>query len=193
MAKSGEKDNLKLSDEQLAERARCGDNDAFSALVARYVFTVKSRANHYNGSGIDPEDLAQEGTIGLMAAVRSYDKELGTSFRTFAWLCIDRSILSVVKASLRKKQIPKASLVSIDDNDLDNCFFDGKDNPETLLIENEDIALFELKINELLSPFERKVLRYYLSGKNYSEIADSLNTLPKSVDNALQRVRHKLR
>jgi len=193
MNRSDAKNDLKFSDEELAEKAKLGDNEAFSALVVRYVFTVKSRVNHYNGSGIDPEDLAQEGTIGLMSAVRSFDKSLNTTFRTFAWLCIDRSIISAVKASLRKKQIPKASLVSMDDNDFNVSFLDGADNPETMIIENEDIKLLEQKINQLLSSFERDVLRLYLNGKSYVEIAVCLHSTPKSVNNALQRVRLKLK
>ncbi len=191
MNKSDAKNELKFSDEELAEKAKLGDNEAFSQLVVRYVFTVKSRVNHYNGSGIDPEDLTQEGTIGLMSAVRSFDKSLNTTFRTFAWLCIDRSIISAVKASLRKKQIPKSSLVSIDDSDFNVSI--SSDNPETMMIENEDIKLLEQKIKALLSSFERDVLRLYLSGKSYVDIAACLHSTPKSVNNALQRVRLKLK
>ena len=96
---------LGLSDENLVEKCKQNDQEAYSFLVMRYLFVVRSRAAAYKGE-IDFEDLVQEGLIGLMNAVNYFDKSFGTSFSTFATLCIDRNILSAVRKTLSKKQIP---------------------------------------------------------------------------------------
>ena len=105
-----------LDDEKLIALCRIGDDEAYSVLIARYLFTVRKRASVYENSGIDFEDLVQEGFIGLLNAVKYYENNFDTSFSTFAYLCIDRNILSAVRKSLTKKQIPKSALVFIEDN-----------------------------------------------------------------------------
>ena len=126
-----------LSDSELIELCKSGDEEAYSALIARYIFTVRSRAGVYEKSGIDFEDLVQEGYIGLMNAVKNYENSFGTSFSTFAYMCIDRNILSAVRKSISKKQIPASALVFIeDDNDFqDKC----AENPESVVISKENI------------------------------------------------------
>ncbi|MBQ2676088.1 MAG: sigma-70 family RNA polymerase sigma factor [Clostridia bacterium] len=191
MSDFSEKDLRQATDEELCALSKKGNDDAFSALVGRYIFTVHDRASGYYGSGIDSDDLTQEGMIGLMSAVRCYDKDCGASFRTFAWLCIDRSIISAVRSTLRKKQIPSSSIVSIDDwdePDLNN----GSD-PEAVLIAKEDMNLLNEKIFNRLTDFELSVLKMYLGGYSYSSIASSLACPVKAVDNALQRLRRKLK
>ena len=103
------------SDENLISDCKSGDDDAYGVLIGRYLFAVRSRAYAYDKSAIDFEDLVQEGLIGLVNAVKCYDGSFGTSFSTFAYLCIDRNIMSAVKKTFSKKQIPKSVLVFIEE------------------------------------------------------------------------------
>lgn len=180
-----------LDDEKLIALCRIGDDEAYSVLIARYLFTVRKRASVYENSGIDFEDLVQEGFIGLLNAVKYYENNFDTSFSTFAYLCIDRNILSAVRKSLTKKQIPKSALVFIDDN----YELQGKndENPEVVLISKENVSIMKQKIAERLSDVERNVLDLYLLGYSYGKIADKLGINQKSVDNAIQRMRKKLK
>lgn len=179
------------SDEELVFACKHGDNDAYSALVGRYLFAVRARAYAYDKSEIDFEDLVQEGLIGLMNAVKCYDSSFGASFSTFAYLCIDRNIMSAVKKTLSKKQIPKSALVFIEEtSDFESKSFD---NPEIALISKENIDLLKSKITEKLSNLEQSVLKLYLNGNSYDKIAKVLNISQKSVDNAMQRLRKKLK
>lgn len=180
-----------LDDEQLIALCRIGDDEAYSVLVARYLLTIRKRASVYNNSGIDFEDLVQEGFIGLLNAVKCYESNFDTSFSTFAYLCIDRNILSAVRKSLAKKQIPKSALSFIEDEG--NFQESVLENPETVLIAKENISAMKQRIVEVLSDTERKVLDLYLLGYSYSKIAEKLELSEKSVDNAIQRMRKKLK
>lgn len=182
-----------FSDEDLAKKASNGDSDALSALVARYVFCVRSRAGSYAGSGIDAEDLSQEGMIGLIYAARHYDAALGAKFRTFAWLCIDRSIISVVRATMQKKKIPKDSLILVGSDEELLASQNPAENPETVLINRENAKALMETITRTLTDFEKQVLGLYLTGMSYADIAKKLSSTPKAVDNALQRLRRKLK
>ncbi len=189
-----EKNLRRLDDEQLAEQAKNGDSAAYDALLRRYVFLVHSRAAGYKGSNVDFEDLVQEGMIGLMHAVAGYDKDCGASFQTFARLCIDRNIISAVRATLRKKQIPKNSLVSIDDaGEPANTGDRHAQNPENVVIAKEELALLYQKIFASLNDFELGVLKLYLAGCSYRSIAEKFGCSYKAVDNAMQRLRRKLK
>lgn len=179
------------SDEKLVNACKNGDDDAYSALIGRYLLAVRARAYAYDKSAIDFEDLVQEGLIGLMNAVKYYDSSFGASFSTFAYLCIDRNIMSAVKKSLSKKQIPKSALVFIDQtSDFES---NHSDNPEIALISKENIDLLKTKITKKLSNMEQSVLKLYLNGNSYDEIAKILKISQKSVDNAMQRLRKKLK
>ena len=180
-----------LDDENLIALCRVGDDEAYSALIARYLFTVRNRASVYNNSGIDFEDLVQEGLIGLLNAVKNYESSFDTSFSTFAYLCIDRNILTAVRKSLAKKQIPKAALSFIEDEAL--LHESVEQSPEAVLISKENISLMKQKIAEKLSITERQVLDLYLLGYSYQKIAEKLEISEKSVDNAIQRMRKKLK
>ena len=182
-----------IADEELAQKASSGDKGALSALVARYVFCVRSRASNYLGSGIEVEDLSQEGMIGLIYAARNYNDELGASFQTFAWLCIDRAILSVVRASMQKKKIPKNSLIFMGDEQWSESSAESAENPETKVIGRESAKALMQEITKNLTDFEKQVLSQFLAGLSYKEIAAKLGTTDKSVDNALQRIRRRLK
>lgn len=179
------------SDEKLVALCKQGDEDAYSALVGRYIFAVRSRASIYNNSGIDFEDLVQEGFIGLMNAVNCYDENFGTTFATFAFLCVDRNILSAVKKNLSKKRIPQHALVFIEESP--EIKSSVTDNPESVIISKENVSALQKKISEKLSNTERDVLKLYLLGYSYGQIAEKLDCTQKSVDNAIQRMRKKLK
>ena len=183
-----------LSDEQLVQIVQNGSPDAFNVLAARYIKKIRASAFFHRNGGLETEDLMQEGMIGLLLAVRSYDTGFFTSFSTFAGLCINRRILSAVKAALCKKQIPKLSVVSIQDTNIsENVMQSTGEDPEAAFFRREDLLFFRKMIFDSLSPLERMVLAGFLNGESYHETAKRLKTSSKAVDNALWRIRRKLR
>lgn len=184
-----------ICDEQLAKLAASGDSDAFDELASRYIPLVGLRASaFYDGrsSFSGPEDLGQEGFIGFIDAVRRYDEQMGASFRTFAVLCIDRRMTSVIRASLRRKKVPESALVFLDDEDAPDIAASDTDNPENKVIASDEYMNLCRRIRDSASDFERRVLTLFLRGMSYQAIASQLASNEKSVDNALQRLRRKL-
>ena len=146
-------------------------------------------------SGYDHcSDLIQEGMIGLFKAVQDYRSEKETSFRTFAGLCIDRQLYSAIQSSNRQKHLPLNSYVSLSQageaEDLEGRW---SENPEAVVIDQERTRILKEEIKKVLSPMENKVLAYYKQGYGYVKIAKLLGKNPKSIDNALQRIRGKIR
>ncbi len=183
-----------LTDEQLVRMAASGDRLAADRLCARYIPLVGLRASaFYDGSGVNGrEDLGQEGFIGLIEAMRRYDDRVGASFRTFAVLCIDRRMTSVIRASLRKKKVPESALVWLDDEETPDISSGEGDNPESRVIALDEYENLCNRIKSVSSEFEGKVLALFLRGMSYQMIAAELSSTEKAVDNALQRVRKKL-
>lgn len=177
--------------EQLALSARDGDDVAMASLIAEFGAQVKWCSLQFTGSPLEPEDLAQEGMLGLLSAVYSYNPDAGASFRTYASVCISNRISSAVKSSLSKKHTPLNSYISFNDgSDLpDNIF----QSPEEVVISKEAVLRLESLLEERLSYFEREVIGLFLGGYSYKEIAKRIGSDAKSVDNALQRIRRKLR
>lgn len=183
------------TDEQLAFQAQQGNDAAYALLISRYVSFVKSRAFGYRDSDVEPEDLAQEGMIGLMMAIRSYRKGLGASFRTYAGLCIDRAIISAVRSTLRAKAVPSSSLIPIDDV-VEGGYplsAGAVGDPESAVLAAEEKSRLRQRFSRILSGLELDALMLYLGGCSYEEIACRLESTPKAIDNALQRVRRKLK
>ncbi|MBQ6819144.1 MAG: sigma-70 family RNA polymerase sigma factor [Clostridia bacterium] len=178
------------TDEQLALGAQGGDDGCRLQLITRYIPVVKARVSGYADSGLEPEDLAQEGMIGLMGAIDFYDPDRGASFHTFALLCIDRSVISVVRASLAAKKIPRSTLVPLEDFEAESP---RDDNPEDIVVANESAHLLTAKMQQVLSALEWRVFFLYLGGCEYEDIAGRLQISPKAVDNALCRARSKIR
>jgi RNA polymerase sporulation-specific sigma factor len=148
--------------------------------------------------GGDSEDLIQEGMIGLMNAVREYDPDKAASFRTFAEICIRNRLYSVLRSATRDKHSPLNQSVSLDTPFFDsNSYTSGTSdlaqrNPEDFLIDREHTQSLLSGVRKQLSEFEAKILGYYLDGLSCREIADTVGKPPKSVDNAVQRIRRKL-
>ncbi len=190
-----------MTDEQIVAWVKQGDNEALDYLIYRYSNFVKSRSRAYFLIGADKEDIVQEGMIGLFKAIRDYDEAKASPFKAFAELCVTRQIISAIKMATRQKHIPLNSYVSLNrpvfDEDSDRTLLDMISgikvlDPEELFIGQEEYALIESKIKEVLSELENRVLTYYLQGRSYQEIADLMSRSVKSIDNALQRIKRKI-
>lgn len=178
----------KLSDNRLVELINCGEYKYLQLLINRYMPYIINAASRYNASGFDTEDFIQEGILAIFSAVKSYDCEKA-SFKTFVCLCINRAMSSALsRVSGAAKHIPDGLVSPIDEVELPDM-----SSPESIFIEKESYNDLELTIKQKLSAFEYRVLCEFLTGKNYADIADSLNVTPKSVDNALRRIRSKIK
>ena len=194
-------DLKQCSDEELIVRYRDGDTDAMDFIFERYKHLVRKKAKAMFLAGGDNDDLIQEGMIGLYKAIRDYNTDREASFATFASMCINRQMITAVAASNRKKNMPLNTYVSYDmpaggDEDSDMRHVDilqsqTELNPEKLLIDKEHNWDLKSRLKEVLSTFEQQVLTYYLEGMDYTAIAKKMQKPPKSVDNALQRIRSK--
>ena len=189
------------TDEEIALLARDGDDQAQEVLLNKYKNFVRSKARSYFLIGADHEDIVQEGMIGLFKAIRDYQAERLSSFRAFAELCITRQIITAIKTATRQKHVPLNSYVSLNkpiydeesDRTLMDVIVEGRaQNPEELIIGRENLVSFRDQVDRVLSGLEQDVLNAYLDGKSYQEIAQMLGRHVKSIDNALQRVKHKL-
>jgi len=191
---------MEWSDEALCARAASGDRIAEEALVIRYHRLVRICARPYFLTGGDSEDLIQEGMVGLLAAVREYDPEKGAGFRTYAEVCIKHRLISAIKAAARDKHTPLNNSVPFETplfSENGGRYAYGTyslalDDPEEILIGREAFQERVRALEGQLSGFEARILRLYLNGLSYSEIAAEVNRSPKSVDNAVQRIRRKL-
>lgn len=182
-----------LTDEELVEKIREGETACMDALIERYKRQVRNQARTLYLIGGDNDDLIQEGMLGLFKAIRDYRPEKEVSFEAFARMCISRQLYSAVQAAGRQKHVPLNTYVELSEQlDAQDDRPQGK-SPEELLIDRENIERLQVEIWKLLSPMEKKILRAYLEGESYTTIASGLGRSPKSVDNALQRIRRKLR
>ncbi|MBR1390882.1 MAG: RNA polymerase sporulation sigma factor SigH [Lachnospiraceae bacterium] len=190
-----------MSDEALVAAYRAGENEIIDYLMEKYKYLVRRRAKTLFLIGGDTDDLIQEGMIGLFKAVRDYDTGKDSSFFHFADLCIARQIYTAIEASNRKKHAPLNSYVPLyEENENAGELLipevlrtDMEGNPEQMFIDREDMDDFRKKVENRLSAMEQEVLAYYLQGYHYVRIAELMGKEPKSVDNALQRLKKKLR
>ena len=178
----------KLSDNELIALHQSGDAEAFPVILERYKELVKSIARSYFLVGGDRDDLVQEGVLGLLKAVNTFDKERGASFKTFVYRCVSASIQNAVKKSLSKGNMPLNDSVELTDElKLVSPF-----NPEEMLLIGERGRALNDGANAALSELEFKILRYYLAGMTYGEIGKLTGRSANSADNALQRIKKKL-
>ncbi len=202
-----DKDYEKCSDEELILRLRDGESAITDYIMEKYKNLVRSKAKSMYILGADREDLIQEGMIGLFKAVRDYDTGRDASFFTFADLCVSRQMYTAVQAAGRQKHAPLNTYISLyanaSENDgtekgeewelIDSLISQSIRNPEELLIDKENVEHLERAMEKELSAFEKQVLDLYLTGMKYSQIAKVLGRDDKSTDNALQRMKAKLR
>ena len=184
----------KYSDEELIQRLRAGETGIADYLIEKYKYLVRRKARAMFLIGGDTDDLIQEGMIGLFKAVRDYHPGKEASFVTFAQMCIDRQIYSAVQSSNRQKHMPLNTYISLSQEDEESPLAQAwVETPEEIIIDRENTRALEDEIKSALSPMENTVLNYYLEGKSYADIGLLMDKNPKSVDNALRRIRTKIR
>lgn len=191
-----------LSDEELVRRAQqFRDREATEYLLYKYRNLVRAKVKSYFLVGAERDDLLQIGMIGLWEAITDFKADRHTSFACFAKVCIQRQMISAIKAATRQKQAPLNSSVSLeappsgdsDDRSLADVLTSKPEvDPETIVLGKEGERLLQETLRQELSPFEWKVLSEYRTGKSYKEMADELTCKIKSIDNALSRIRRKL-
>lgn len=187
------------SDEELIVKLRQGEGDIADYLMNKYKPLVRKKTNAMYLIGGENEDLIQEGMIGLFKAIRDYHEEKGCNFFSFAELCIGRQLYSALERSNRKKHQPLNTYVSFSSSEgengmtLEELLTGYGINPEQMMIEQERQREFTAKLEEKLSPMEKKVLDLYLEGNSYTRIGELLNKPEKSIDNSLQRIRSKIK
>ena len=186
-----------MTDEQLIRKLRRGDKNIIDYIMEEYKNLVRKEANAMYLLGGENDDLIQEGMIGLFKAVQDYNVEQDTSFYSFAKLCITRQMYSAIEASKRKKHSPLNSYISLYDSSeeqgslMETMAAGQESNPEELLVSREYAQLLEMKLEESLSALENRVLYLHLLGTDYKTIARLLDKSPKTIDNALQRIKGK--
>lgn len=189
------------TDEALIERLREGEDRIQDYILNKYKNLVRGKAHSMYILGAEPEDLIQEGMIGLFKAIRDFDPGRDASFYTFAELCVSRQVYTAVTASGRKKHMPLNTYVSLytsDDGEeggvaLENTIPGIESNPESLLIDRENVAMIEKFIDNELSPLEKQAMELYLTGMDYKTVARVLGKSEKATDNALNRAKSKIK
>lgn len=188
------------TDEELAEIAKNGDKDALEYLLKRYKDLVDMKVSKYFIIGAEKEDIIQEGMIGLYKAIKNFNINKESSFKSFANMCIERQLITAIKTSNRQKHIPLNSSISLNtnayDDDSDTELMEKLDlqvleDPLETITKKEYYKNIETRIDQTLSDFEKQVLTRYARGESYVSIAQKLEAPVKSVDNAIQRIRKK--
>ncbi len=192
------------TDEELIDRLRRGEDTIMDYICDRYKNLVRSKAKSMFILGADSDDLIQEGMIGLFKAVRDYDMGRDASFFTFAELCVSRQMYTAVQAAKRQKHVPLNTYISLDaggtnqedrdESTLAELIADRAElSPEEMVLDKERVAYLEKTIETELSDFEKQVLDLYMTGMSYSQIAKVLGREEKATDNALQRLKAKIK
>ena len=173
-----------FSDEELVSAIRIGESAAFDELAKRYIKTVSFLSGKYFSDNMTHDDWFQEGMIGFIFAVRTFDSKKGVSFSTYASVCISNKLRTVWK---------KANRIVDTVSDLSDTFDSPTQSTEENYIESENYISFTERLAENLSDTEKKVISYYLAGFSYSETSKATGLTEKSVDNALFRAKTKLK
>ena len=197
-----QKSQRELEDLQLVMRVHNGDERARETLIQRYNGFVRMKASSYFIAGGEPEDLVQEGLIGLCKAVRDFRADKETSFRSFAELCVTRQIITAIKTATRFKHTPLNQYVSFSHTPAgqegDDCTLGDAlpgpavNDPSVRVISTEELQALVGCLSTTLSPLEADALRLYLEGSSYEQMAGELGCDTKTIDNALQRVKRKI-
>lgn len=200
---NSETDEQNELDREYLKKIKLGDESALNEIMEKYKSFVYMKAKPFFIVGAEKEDLIQEGMIGLFKAIKGFDEEKEVSFKSFADLCVRRQIMTAVKMATRQKHIPLNSYLSLnkpayeEDDENEKTVIDTLDmevvpDPLDTITSKETYEKLENKMNEVLSDFELKVLNEYLKGCSYVEIASTLDSHVKAVDNAVQRIKKKV-
>lgn len=189
-------------DEELVGRARAGDDAALEELLLRHRVLVRARTRTHFLVGADQDDLVQEAMIGLYLAVRAFDPDCGSSFRTFADVCVSRQVVTAIRTATRRKHGPLNDYVSLHGpapaaGEGERTLADvlpapAAADPAEQLVGAEAVEALRAHVDRALSDLEGEVLRLHVDGVGYREIAQRLQRGARSIDNALQRVRRKV-
>lgn len=196
---------IDASDESLIEIIKDGNKYALEHLIDRYKGLVNMKVSKYYIIGAEREDIMQEGLIGLFKAIKNYQADKQSSFKSFANICIERQLITAIKNSNRQKHIPLNSYLSLNMNAYDDSNEQSEnsldlieilntslvEDPLDTITQKEYYKIIENTIDKSLSNFEKQVLNFYMQGESYTKIAEKLNTPVKSIDNAIQRIRKK--
>lgn len=182
-------DLKEFSDEELICRLHAGEHFIVEYLLEKYKPFVKSKSRALFLVGADREDLIQEGMIGLFKAIRDFKAESGAPFAAFAKLCVERQLYTAIEAAGRMKNAPLNGYISLSEES--ENLMDG--GIEDAVIEKAIFQQLYSDVQMHLSKMEKKVLELFLEGKDYTEIAKILGKTDKSIDNALQRIKAKIR
>ena len=177
------------SDAELALEIKSGNKSAFDEITKRYRGLVSSIARRYSAAGLEHSDFMQEGLIALLSACKAYNPDNKATFKNFAAVCISNRFFSVIRSANTKGAIPYEQIVPIEGIEISD---QNQSNPETLILQQESSRDLQNIIKNKLSLLEQNVLKLYLNGYSYQEIADKLSISSKSVDNALVRIRRKI-
>ena len=190
-----------LEDNEIITKIKKGDKKALNYLLDKYTDVVSMKAGKYFIVGAEKEDIIQEGLIGLFKAIKSFNPEKQSSFKTFANLCVERQLQTAIKSSTRQKHMPLKSYLSLNisayDENEDTSLLEvfetenTAEDPLDIVTKKEYYNFVEDRVEETLSDFEKQVLHRYTNGESYTQIAERLNAPVKSVDNAIQRIRKK--
>ncbi len=183
-----------FTDEELIERINHHDGKVEEYLLNKYKPLVRKKARAMYLVGGETDDLIQEGMLGLFKAVRDFRPGKAASFATFAQICIERQLYNAIQSSNRQKHQPLNSYISLSDEEFASELIQlSVQNPESIIIDQESAAGIEKRIQSALSDFENQVLKLYLEGADYVQISENLDRSVKSIDNALQRIRQKVK
>ena len=190
-----------MKDEEIISLIKNGDDNAYSFILNKYKELVNVKVTKYYIIGAEKDDIIQEGMIGLFKAIKNYNDAKQNSFKTFANICIERQLITAIKNSNRQKHKPLNSYLSLNNSKYEDDengeefinTFDSKtiEDPLDTVMKKEYIKNLEQAIDTSLSKFEKQVLKRYIKGESYINIATQLNSTVKSVDNAIQRIRKK--
>lgn len=184
-----------LTAEELVLLAQQGDDKAMAMLVAQVTPIAAAKAASYKAKELRlfDEDLIQEGMLGFLDAVRTFSPEGGASFRTYADVCINNRIIAALRLHCNAKNYALSSAVGFENEESSNSACAG--DPQDIVDTRADAALFEELVSSKagLTELEKKVAHLKLAGCSYAQISASLGVSEKTVDNALQRVKKKLR
>ena len=191
----------KLFEDNLIRQAKNGDVQAQETILNSYKQLVNHVTRHYFLVGGDQEDLVQEGMIALYKAISSYNEDMNVTFGAYAKTLIEHHIINIIKSDNAQKHsmlnqsftLNNQGFVSFDEDDGVSTFMpSNKETPEKMVLSSEGTKNIAKEIKKVLSEYELKVLKLYLKGLNYNDIADVIDATPKSVDNALNRIKNKL-
>lgn len=180
-----------LTENEILSLAKKGNDEALNFIISKYRSTAEVLAARWINSPIEHEDLVQEGSIGILAAVKSYDAAKGAAFSSYCYTCVYNSIKTALRKVNRKKDVPTGNVVPLEEE-----FVDAKAamlSAEDDFLAQESVSLLIEQLDKNLSKLENEVLRLYISGHSYNEIGSRIGKDEKAINNAMQRIRKKLK